>query len=279
MTRPEQLEIYFGGSRQEAAANAFFARHAKSSTSRQATRTRSPTAAEACQDRGVLAMERKDWDEAIEQFDKLVKLQPKNAEAYYFRAGAWHSKEQFDKAIADYDAALRLRPRYADALYGRGAARDQQGLPALAITDLDAALGLVPDDVEARCLRGKIREEAGEYNFALRDYQEAVKVDSDNPAVLNCLAWLLATAPEAGLRDGRRAVEAAARAVQLERGTEWDTIDTLGAAFAEAGRFAEAVRCAKEALKLAPPSEHPDLEARLKLFLAKQPFRLPEKSH
>ena len=82
------LNITAGNSRYEAAGNDYFARHARNSNSRQTTRTRAPTPAEACQDRAELHLGREEWDEAIEQLDKLVKLQPKNAEAYYFRGSA-----------------------------------------------------------------------------------------------------------------------------------------------------------------------------------------------
>ena len=60
------------------------------------------------------------------------------------------------------------------------------------------------------------------------------------------MAWLLATSPEASLRDGARAVELAQRAVRLTGGREPDALDTLAAAYAEAGRFAEAVETAEQ---------------------------------
>ena len=128
------------------------------------------------------------------------------------------------------------------------------------------------------CYAAKYAKMRASMTWRLRDYQEAVKAESDNPEALNNLAWLLAAAPEARLRDGRRAVEAAARAVQLEDAKDWNTIDTLAAAFAETGKFSESIRCRQQALKIAPTEERPELEARLKLYSAKQPFRLPVKT-
>lgn len=278
MLRAHHMRAFTSALDDEDAASVYFGPQPQKVAARPTRRARSATPAEACHDRGVLHLERHEWDEAIQEFNELVKLQPKSAEAFYLRGGAWHGKEEWDKAIADYDVALRLQPRNADALCRRGSARMEQGFWKLALADLDAALGLSPDDAEAHVLRGKIREQAGEYDLALRDYQEAVRLESDNPLALNNLAWLLATAPEAKLRDGRRAVEAAARAVELEEATDWDSIDTLAAALAESGKFSEAVRCAKQALQTAPPNEHAELEARLKLYQAKRPFRLSANS-
>jgi tetratricopeptide (TPR) repeat protein len=203
-----------------------------------------------------------------------LRLEPKNADGFYNRGFAKFAKEEYDAALADFDAVVRLRPRDVDALLARAAVRVEQNLPNLAIADLDAALGIDPEDVGAYCERGKIREEAGEYRLALYDYQLALQRASDDPLVLNYLAWLLSTAPEASLRDGRRAVEMAARAVKLENSQEWDTIDTLAAAFAEVGKFPEAVRAEEEALRLAPAEEHGDLKLRLELYRAKKAYRL-----
>ena len=68
---------------------------------------------------------------------------------------------------------------------------------------------------------------------------------------MNCLAWVLATCPEASVRNGAEAVELARRAVKLSDGREPAILGTLAAAYAEAGRFPEAVQTARKALELA----------------------------
>jgi tetratricopeptide (TPR) repeat protein len=94
---------------------------------------------------------------------------------------------------------------------------------------------------------------------------------------LNNLAWILATHPDAQLRDGTRAVELASRAVQLTRTNSAPMLDTLAVAYAETGRFAEAVETAKKALGLAESSGARQLaagiEARLRLHKKGLPFR------
>ena len=60
----------------------------------------------------------------------------------------------------------------------------------------------------------------------------------------NDLAWLLATCPDNSVRNGQKAVELAQQAVQLSNGRSPEILDTLAAAYAEAGRFHEAVETA-----------------------------------
>ena len=68
--------------------------------------------------------------------------------------------------------------------------------------------------------------------------------------MLNLLARLLATDADAAIRNGREAVDLAQRAAQLTQRRDPQTLDTLAAAYAEAGRFAAAVQTAQEALSL-----------------------------
>lgn len=65
------------------------------------------------------------------------------------------------------------------------------------------------------------------------------------------MAWLRATWPEAKIQDGKKSVELAERADSITRGQNSEVIITLAAAYAEAGRFTDAVTTAPRALPLA----------------------------
>ena len=90
---------------------------------------------------------------------------------------------------------------------------------------------------------------------------------------------MLATSPEASIRDGARAVELAQRASQLSGGQDPMILRTLAAAEAECGRFAEAVRAAQQALPLATARNNSALASALRLemerYQAGSPFRDP----
>jgi hypothetical protein len=89
----------------------------------------------------------------------------------------------------------------------------------------------------------------------------------------------LATASDASLRDGSRAVGFAQQAVQLSGGREPQFIRTLAAAYAESGRFSEALAVAQQAAVMATMQGKPDVANRLKkdlvLYREHQPMRNP----
>jgi tetratricopeptide (TPR) repeat protein len=87
---------------------------------------------------------------------------------------------------------------------------------------------------------GKIAE-------AIQHYRQALAVDSNNPVVLNNLAWILATANKPELRDGQEAVRLATKAVKLTDFRRPIFIGTLAAAYAEAGQFSQACEMANVA--------------------------------
>ena len=68
-----------------------------------------------------------EYDKAIAHYSEALRLNPKDADAYYNRGIAWERRGEYDKAIADYSEAIRLNPNYADAYYNRGIAWERRG--------------------------------------------------------------------------------------------------------------------------------------------------------
>jgi tetratricopeptide (TPR) repeat protein len=90
---------------------------------------------------------------------------------------------------------------------------------------------------------------------------------------LNGNAWRQATYPVAELRNGPEAIENATKACELTNWQNPEYVDTLAAAYAEAGDFAPAVEWQKKAIALLTEEPRPrsDFEARLKLYESGQP--------
>ena len=111
---------------------------------------------------------------------------------------------------------------------------------------------------------------------AAKHYAEAIRLQAEYPDALNNLAWIRATSEDRRLRNGPEAVRLAQQACQLTGRREVGALDTLAAAYAEAGRFAEAVQTARDALDLAMQQDKPALaesiQARLRLYEAGTPF-------
>jgi tetratricopeptide (TPR) repeat protein len=111
---------------------------------------------------------------------------------------------------------------------------------------------------------------------AIAQYQMALQIDPADVAVQNDLAWLLATCPQASLRNGEKAVQLARQANELAGGKNPVILGTLAAALAEAGQFGEAVQSAQKAIELARAAGRQDLagqfEGELKRYEAGQPL-------
>ena len=103
----------------------------------------------------------------------------------------------------------------------------------------------------------------GKIEAAIQTYRQALAVDSNNPVVLNDLAWILTAANKPELRDGQEAVRLATKAVELTDRTEPIMIGTLAAAYAETGQFTNAVELANIAFALASITGQEDVAAKI----------------
>ena len=106
----------------------------------------------------------------------------------------------------------------------------------------------MPDFTHAHYQLGLLLQNRGEFAAAVTQFQKVLELDPKHVTAQNNLAWLLATCPDSSVRNGEKAVEVAQQAVQLSMGRSPEILDTLAAAYAEAGRFPEAVETANRAL-------------------------------
>ena len=159
----------------------------------------------------------------------------------------------------------------AQEYYARGRAQADLRHRTQAIDDFSQTIRLDPSHVNAFHDRGKAYENVGRLKSALRDYDHALARDPEFAAALNSKAWLLATAPDAAIRDGVQAVRLALRLVAYP-----EHHGMLAASYAEAGRFKEAVRTQEVALARLQAAGRvlllPDYRSHLSLYRAGQAF-------
>jgi cytochrome c-type biogenesis protein CcmH/NrfG len=111
---------------------------------------------------------------------------------------------------------------------------------------------------------------------AIAEYREALRLRPDLLPALSGLAWIMATDENASLRNAGEAVQLAERLCAATKHQQGNDLDILAAAYAEAGRFDDAVEAAQKAQELAAASGQQELaqhiQERLKLYRAGRPF-------
>jgi len=166
-------------------------------------------------------------------------------------ADALAQKGRSDQAMVHYDEAIRLLPNYADAYYNRGNVLFAKGRVDEAIADWEKTLQIQPNDADARTSLGNAFLRRGSLKEAVVQYENAMALAPEDPHSRINIAWVLATASDASIRNGIKAVEFAQQAVELSDGKDPNFLRTLAAAYAESGRFSEAITTAKQAIMIA----------------------------
>ena len=167
--------------------------------------------------RASIAAEEKDYDQAIKDLEALEKFLPKKDAELLLQIGRLYAvAEHRTKAIEEYDAALAVSDNPWLVYRVRG----------------DAYLNI-----------GKQVEAIRDYEKAIQAYDKSkTKADDDHAGLLNNLAWILATSPDAKLRDAKGSIELGTKACEETKYKEAYILSTLAAGYAEKGDFDSAAK-------------------------------------
>jgi len=216
-------------------------------------------------------------DPAIKEYHKALQVVPASAWAHHYLAGALTRKGDFSEAAEYYYHALRLKPDLLTARFNLGIVLYQQGKTNEAIDNWTKVIQLNPCHADAHNYLGLAFYQQGKNEEAARHWTEAIRLKPNRAEPYNNLAWLMATVEDQKLRNPTEAVRLAERACELTDHNRPEMLDTLVAAYASAGRSAEAVETAEKAKKLAPTStqEKPsvDIEKHPELYKLDRPWR------
>ena len=182
--------------------------------------------------------------------DTIAK-RPDNARARNNYATSLLLKGRFADAEPHLRAAVERNPSFVEASANLGVALAAQGRLEEAAGHLRRAVNLRPDYAAAHRDLGEVYALQHRLGDAATEYAQALRYRPDDVHLLNRLSWILATARDDGARDGARALAFARRAVELTRRQDADSLDSLAAALAEQGAFADAEAAAREAARLA----------------------------
>ncbi len=226
---------------------------------------------------GAASLQQGDADEAISHLRRAVEKWPRHAQGHINLGNALLQNREIDAAIAEYEKTLALPFDHAESHYSIGTALRQKGDVEEAIVHYRKALELRPDYANAHNNLANALRQQGRTEEAVHEYEAALKSEPDSILAGNNLAWILATSPNASVRDGAKAVQLAQRANRLSGGSDPIILHTLAAAYAENRQFSEAVNAAQRALELADAngvaSLAESLRSKLALYQAETPYR------
>jgi Tfp pilus assembly protein PilF len=225
---------------------------------------------------GNILAEAGQTQQARQHFERAIRAQPRYAEAHNNLANLLARQGDAERALRHYAAAVRLDPELAQAHYNYGVTLASVGRLRDAQARLERSLQLRPDHADARYAYGLVMAGLGYEIAATGQLRDANFLRRDWFEALRSLAWLLATSPEPEVRNGAQAIVVAQRANHLSGFENPVALDTLAAAYAEAGQFDSAVATATRAEQLARANGQNDLAdrfaRRLELYRARKPF-------
>ncbi|MFC1995184.1 fused MFS/spermidine synthase [Chloroflexota bacterium] len=142
-----------------------------------------PGYAMAYNNRGNAYAELGQFERGIEDYDEAIRLNPGYAMAYNNRGTSYVSLNQFERGIEDYDEAIRLNPGYAMAYNNRGASYVSLNQFERGIEDYDEAIRLNPGYAMAHYRRGNAYAELGKNAEAIADFEKVITL-TDAPGLI-----------------------------------------------------------------------------------------------
>jgi tetratricopeptide (TPR) repeat protein len=126
---------------------------------------------------GVEASRTGKYDLAIQDYNEVLKADPKSASAYTYRGIAYAWKKDYDKAIADYTAALAIRSDDVSIYYDLGFAYNAKHDEPAALKNFNTVVLFKPGEARGYSMRGRVYIHLKDYDRALADFQKAAELD------------------------------------------------------------------------------------------------------
>lgn len=213
--------------------------------------------------------------EAINHYTAVLDKDPTDERAISCRCWAYMAVGELDRALKDGEEAVRLNPNSIAWKNNRGEVLIKRKEYDKAVAEFSDILSTSPRYFFALHNRGEAYLRSRQFAKAKADVELALENETGVPGLHMNLARVLATAPEAKLRDGKRALDEAKKAVEMIKYRDGRFLDTLAAAYAETGDYDKAVETEQKAFD-DPEFMKDDGDAarkRLELYRTKKPFR------
>ncbi len=223
---------------------------------------------------GAMLLDQRRLEESAQAFQAALAIDPHHRQSHIELAGVLLKLNKPGEAAVHFEHALERRTNDPELRLKLGQARLANGETAEAAKQFALSAELRPSTLAHHNL-GNALIGMGRIPDAIQQFDTALKLNEQFLPAANNLAWLLATNPDATLRDGQRAVELSERVCRSDRTTS--NLETLAVAYAESGRFEDAIKTAQEAIRMSKAAgdlkTSGNIQKLLALFRQKKPFR------
>lgn len=227
----------------------------------------------AIHNRGVSRALTGKYEEAVEDFSQVVAMKADYVNAWFNRGEIQYELGKFEEAIGDYTQALELAPGDFGAYTSRGHSYFQMRQYEAALDDYSNAIDADPKNGAAYANRGDAQRCLQHWEDAAKDFRKTIELSPSSPRGYQGAAWLMATCPDDRIRDAKLGLQAATKAAELAAAGDYQTLDTLAAAYANSGQFDKAAAAISKAIETAPKEVSVVLAQRLELYNAETPYR------
>jgi tetratricopeptide (TPR) repeat protein len=223
--------------------------------------------------RATVYEEMNDREKALADVDRVLKLAPDLSEAVRLRAAILTGSGKFAEAAAELERLHRTAPADDEVALQTALLYNAAKKPRKALAMLNKMLAQKPGNLNALRGRADALLSVGKQAEAVADYEKVLALDAKDTEVLNNFAWLLATSPDAKLRNGKRALDLATRAAELTSYKQAHILSTLAAAYAELGDFDSARKWSQKSVDVGKDDLKDELRKELKSYQENKPWR------
>jgi len=219
------------------------------------------------------------FDEAISVCKKRLRIGKPDPAIYHRLGMAYYSKGAGSLAIQSFKESLRLKPDSVSTNENLAKVVMSLKNPDAAIRHLTEAIQLNPNIALTHFNLARALKSKGRTEEAITHFREALRIKPTWEKPMNSLAWILATHSQDRFRNPQEALSLALRACELADYQDPGFLDTLAAAYAAVGRFADAAATAEKALQIVASGDKKEratrIRNRLYLYRQQKPYRQP----
>lgn len=212
---------------------------------------------------------------ALHEFEQAISISPKHAQSHYSLGLLLESRGRMEEAFQSYSAAVRYEPAHVEARVRLADLLSRAGRPDASLAEYDRALRVDPHVPEAALGHAMALVALGRYKEALERLEQGAQSYPGELDFAYAMARVLAAAPDASVRDGRKALAVMEALTDEQR--RKDGGETMAMVLAEVGRLGEAAAWQRSAMSAAERAGQPEVAARmaenLKLYEEGQPCR------